>query len=84
MLRVLGLAASILASSPPSSARGEGAIFHRIGRRQQFGQRLSPPAVLDRVRYYAKLAGLAYGVLARAGQITVVSCEAAGRCSARP
>jgi site-specific recombinase XerD len=38
----------------------EGAIFRRLGRQQQLGGRLSPPAVLDRVRHYAKLAGLAY------------------------
>jgi integrase len=37
----------------------EGAIFARLGRRQRLGERLSPPTVLDRVRHYARLAGLA-------------------------
>jgi site-specific recombinase XerD len=43
-----------------ASGIAEGAIFRRLGRREQLGERLSPPAVLDRVRHYAKLAGLAY------------------------
>jgi site-specific recombinase XerD len=38
----------------------EGALFPRLGRRQQPGDRLSPPAVLDRVQHYAKMVGLAY------------------------
>lgn len=38
----------------------EGATFRRLGRQQQLGERLSPPAVLDRVQHYARLAGLAY------------------------
>ena len=38
----------------------EGAIFRRLGRRQELGERLSPAAVLDRVKHYAKLAGLPF------------------------
>jgi len=37
----------------------EGAIFRQLGRRQNLGERLSPASVLDRVKHYAKLAGLA-------------------------
>jgi site-specific recombinase XerD len=36
----------------------EGAIFRRLGRRQELGERLSPAAVVDRVKHYAKVAGL--------------------------
>jgi integrase len=34
------------------------AVFRQLGRRHLIGARLSPEAVLDRVRHYAKLAGL--------------------------
>lgn len=36
----------------------EGAIFRQLGRRQELGERLSPAAVLDRVKHWAKRAGL--------------------------
>ena len=36
----------------------EGAIFRQLGRRQELAERLSPDAVRDRVKHYAKLAGL--------------------------
>jgi integrase len=36
----------------------DGAIFRRLGRSQQLGDRLAPATVLDRVRHWAKLAGL--------------------------
>jgi site-specific recombinase XerD len=38
----------------------EGAIFRQLGRHQRLGERLSPPAVRDRVRRYARLAELAF------------------------
>jgi site-specific recombinase XerD len=38
----------------------EGAIFRQLGREQKLGERLSPPAVRDRVRHYARTAGLVY------------------------
>ncbi len=38
----------------------DGPIFRRLGRQQRLGERLSPPAVLDRVRRYAKVAGLPF------------------------
>ncbi len=42
-----------------SAARiSEGAIFRRLGRRQELGARLSAAAVYDRVRHWAKVAGL--------------------------
>lgn len=41
-----------------ASGIAAGAIFRRLGRRQELGERLAPAAVLDRVRHYAKLAGL--------------------------
>lgn len=37
----------------------EGAIFRQLGRGQNLGDRLSPASVLDRVKHYATLAGLA-------------------------
>ncbi len=36
----------------------DGPIFRQLGRRQQLGERLSAEAVLDRVRHWAKMAGL--------------------------
>jgi site-specific recombinase XerD len=36
----------------------DGAIFRQLGRRQELGERLSPAAVLDRVKHWAKVAGL--------------------------
>lgn len=41
-----------------ASGISDGAIFRQLGRRQQLGVRLSPEAVFDRVRHYAKRAGL--------------------------
>jgi hypothetical protein len=38
----------------------DGAIFRRLGRRLQLGERLAPAAVLDRVKHHAKVAGLPF------------------------